>query len=381
MVKKRFCCVIIVLAVVYSLTSAAFAADSREITTVLRKARTAGGKLNSGDKDVIDKFVSESLSEFVDALDHNEMADIRGEIASKSIIKKPSEYSMAFSTALEKGLKPAMAKISNLSDESRKTHLSLNLMMLIAKVESMELAPVSMSMFSDKNAAVRYWAVKSVANSEIASQLKSEVTGDLKLAANIVSAFDNMVNEKTLPEILDLITGFADKLDTPQADALLVRIADVRIKAYESWTVKFEFMDAGLLNALALSIKSGKTEKKSEIAARFGQLYSYAIQRYIFGFETLDSSQKSQLKFVLGDVEQSSVAKLLGRSQSQIKQLLNNSSQRSLDSIGKEHDSLLGSASRAGRLGDQLKYDYGILGSNPVTAPKRLAAPKLEEEE
>jgi hypothetical protein len=206
------------------------------------------------------------------------------------------------------------------------------------------------------------------------------VTGDEKLAKQIISRFDKMVNDRTLPEILNLIVGFADVLDTPQADALLIRIADVRIKSYAAWKVKFELMDAGLLNSLARSIKANKTSSDreiAEIARRFAQLYSYAIQRYVSGFETLEASQKAQLKFVLADVEQSSVSKLLGRSQNVIKQYVNNSSQRSLDSLGKEHDSLLGKASGAGRLGHELKFDYGTDGGKPMTAPKRLAPPEI----
>jgi len=380
MAKKRFCFVIIVLAVVFCLNSAVFAADTREIDVVFKKARSAGGALNSGDKKVIAEFVSRSLEEMVIALDYKDMADIRGEIVSRSVIKKPSQYSMAFAASMEKAVKPALAEVARLSDKSRMMQLKLNLLILLAQVENMELAPVGMSMFDDKNAAVRYWAVNSVANTEIATQLKSKVTGDEKLAKQIISRFDKMVNDRTLPEILNLIVGFADVLDTPQADALLVRIADVRIKSYAAWKVKFELMDANLLNSLARCIKANKTgnEKEiAEIARRFAQLYSYAIQRYVSGFETLEASQKAQLKFVLADVEQSSVSKLLGRSQNVIKQYVNNSSQRSLDSLGKEHDSLLGKASRAGRLAYELKYDYGTDGGKPITAPKRLVPPDI----
>ncbi|MCF7955279.1 MAG: hypothetical protein K9M75_05720, partial [Phycisphaerae bacterium] len=183
-----------------------------------------------------------------------------------------------------------------------------------------------------------------------------------------------------LPEILNLIVGFADALDTPQADALLVRIADIRIESYAAWKVKFELMDAELLNSLARSIKENKTSSEkdtAEIARRFAQLYSYAIQRYISGFETLQDSQKTQLEFVLADVELSSVSKLLGRPQNVIKQCVSNSSQRSLETLGNEHDSLLGKASGPGRLAYELKYDYGRDGSKPITAPKRLSPPDI----
>ena len=102
MAKKRFCVVVVVLAVVFCLNSAVFSADTREIDVVFRKAKSAGGKLNGGDKAVINKFVSNSLEELVNALDFKEMSEIRGEIVSRSIKKKPSNYSMAFSSAMKK---------------------------------------------------------------------------------------------------------------------------------------------------------------------------------------------------------------------------------------------------------------------------------------
>lgn len=382
MSKKRFCVVYVALAVVFCLNSAVFSADSREIDVVFQKAKSAGGKLIGSDKEVIDKFVSNSLDELINALDFEEMAEIRGEIVSRSSKKKPTLYSMAYSSAIEKSIKPALADVARVSDETRKVQLKLNLLILLAQVESMELAPVGMSMFDEENAAVRYWAVNSVANSKIAKQLKSKVTGDAKLAKQIVSRFDKMIDDKTLPEILNLIVDFADALDTPQADDLLVRIADIRIESYEAWNVKFELMDAGLLNSLARSIKTNKSGDEKEIAKlarRFGQLYSYVIQRYILGFKTLEASQKTQLAFVLTDVEQTSLSKLLDRKQNTIKQLVNNSSQRSLYTLGNEHDSLLGKASRGGRLAYELKYDYGKDGGNPITSPMRLSPPAIEE--
>ncbi|MBW8015281.1 MAG: hypothetical protein FVQ82_03775 [Planctomycetes bacterium] len=382
MAKKRFYFVFIVLAVVFCTNSVVLAADSREIDVVFRKAKSAGGKIIASDKKVIDKFISISLNELVNAVDFKEMAEIRGEIVSRSIKKKPTQYSLAFSSALKKGLQPALANVAGVSDQSRKIQLKLNLLILLTQVESMELAPVGMSMVDDENAAVRYWAVSSVANSAISSQLKSKVIGDPKLVKQILSKFEKMINDKTLPEILNLIVGFADALDTPQADALLVRIADVRIELYAAWKVKFELMDAGLLNSLARSIKSGKTGSKkeiAEIARRFGQLYSYVMQRYILGIQTLDASQKAQLAFVLADVEQTSISKLLGQNQNQIKRLVSNSNPRSLVSLGNEHDSLLGNASRAGRLGSELNYHYGKPGSKQIIAPKRLSAPVISD--
>ncbi len=381
MLKKSFCVVFIGLAVVVFFNSTVFAADSTDLKVVFRKAKSAGGALNRGDKEVIEKYVSNSMDELANSLEFTEMLDIRNEIVSFSIKKKPSEYSMAFANAIEKAFGPALVKVENTSDQILKNQLAINLLILLADIEIMDLAPIGISMFGDENAAIKYWAVSSVANSEVATQLKAAVTGNPKLAAKIVSAFDKMVDNNTLPDILNLIVGFADVLDSSEADAILVRIADIRIDSYIKWTVKYELMDAGLLNSLARTIRSKKLSagtSKTKVARRFAQLYSCVIQRYILGFNTLADTRKAQLSIVLGDVEKTSVGKLTGQSQIEIKQLLSSNNQRTLDLLDKEHDSLLGSASGPGRLAQKLNFDYGKFAGKKINAPKRISAPKQE---
>jgi hypothetical protein len=383
MLKKSLFAVFIVIAVVIFVNSAVFAADSSDIKVVFRKANSAGGALNRGDQEAISKFVSNSLDELVTALDYSEMLGIRKDIAAYSIKKKPSRYSLAYATAIEKAFPPVMDKVKNISDPVRKTQLAISLMILLADVETMELAPLGMSMFDDKNAAVRYWAVSSVASVEVAEQLKSSATGDPKLAAKILSVFDKMINEKTLPEMLNLIAGFADALDSTEADEILIRIADIRIKSYAKWNVKYELMDAELINSLCRTIRARKSASdtlKTEAARRFAQLYSCAIQRYILGFNTLDDIQKAHLTFVLSDVERFAIGKLLARPQTEIKQLVSSNNPRGLEALEMEHDSLLGTVSKPGRLAQELNFDYGKMAGKIMNAPRRISAPKPEVE-
>lgn len=381
MLKKSFCAMFIVLAVVVFFDSAVFAADSSDIRVVFRKSKQAGGALNRGDKEVIGKFVSSSLDELLVAIDYSEMLAIRTEIASYSRTKKPSNYSMAFASAIKKTFSQVLDKVKEVSDPIRKTQLTITLMTLLSDVEIMDLAPLAMSMFDDKNAAVRYWAVRSIANAEIATQLKSPVTGDRKLAAKIVSAFDKMIDEKTLPEMLNLVAGFADVLDSSEADAILIRIADIRINSYLEWNVEYELMDAALLNSLCRTIRDKKTASKAskaDVARCFAQLYACAMQRYIQGFHTLDDVHKSYLVFVLADVERSSIGKLLGRTQTDIKQLVSSNNPRGLESLDNEYDSLLGTVSNPGSLALELKFDYGKMAGKQMNAPIPLSTPKSQ---
>jgi len=89
---------------------------------------------------------------------------------------------------------------------------------------------------------------------------------------------------------------------------MLIKIAEIRITAYENWTVKYELMDAALLQALSSRLLPDNfqrlsAEQKALFARTFGQLYSYVFERYILGVDILTKISKRQLASVLIDVE------------------------------------------------------------------------------
>lgn len=147
-----------------------------------------------------------------------------------------------------------------------------------------------------------------------------------------------------------------------EAEELLLLIADTRIQQYADWSVEYELVDAGILKVLYERMSSaGKS--KPEIGRRFGQLYSYAIQRYVKGHDKLSNTQKQHLISVLVETEDKCVGKLLGRPQAAIKNAV---AQNDYGALLREHDRLLGSQTRAG----ELVPDYG---TNPTE--KRRTAP------
>ena len=361
--------------------SPAFSADSSAIDKVLDSAGSNGGSISPSDAGVIENYVSESLSEMLAVEDFGTIVEIREELSSRSINRKPSKYSLAYASAMKKHL-PSVFDAVNYMAADRQMQMTVNLMILLGRVDSMELAEFGISMLDHHNPAVRYWAVKSIASPSIAEQLKSDPTGDAGLAAKIVSSLDGILNEDTPAEIMNIMVAFADKLDSEQGDALLLKIADIRMESYRDWSVKYELMDAGLLNAIARSIDTGDVENNanSKKMQRYAQLYSYVIQRYILGFETLGDIQLQHLGSVLISVEQNSLGKLLARSQTEIKRLVSSSRNRhSLNALSKEHDSLLGSPKRQGRLSYEVRYDYGKEGGKVLIAPKKLKAPASPE--
>ena len=197
-----------------------------------------------------------------------------------------------------------------------------------------------------------------------------------QLAEKIIVALDELLEKETRADILDLICGFAHAVKADDAKSLLIKIAESRITAYEKWTVRHELKDATLLQALGNRLLPDNSQKLSDeqkalFARTFGQLYSYVFERYILGADILDDVSKHQLASVLIEVEKT--VKLIARSQTTIREAVQ---KRNLTSLESQRKSLLGSETRAGRLGQNLNFEYiKAPGQGAVTAPKPLPKP------
>ena len=262
----------------------------------------------------------------------------------------------------------------------RKTQIQLNLVILAAETKSLDLVDYGLSMFGNKNMLIRYWAVKCVTSDEIAAQLNSTVSGDEETARKIVNRLKSHLPNETHAEVMNLIATFAGQLNTPEAIDLLNSVADLRLNAYRNWSVHYELMDANLLAQLHKKIDAvGISKDRPLLAGRFAQLYSYVIQRYILGKDDLSQDSKERLASVMAQIENDSISKILGRKQEVIKRAIE---KNDIAQLHREHDSLLGTEIRAGRLSSELKFDYGKdAAGRPINSPKKLPAPPVTEEE
>ena len=160
----------------------------------------------------------------------------------------------------------------------------------------------------------------------------------------------------------------------------MLAVSQARIKAYESWTVKYELADAEILKSLGRAILRADTAQgKADLSRGFAQLYSFVMQRYIAGNDILDKADIAQLASVIVDVEQNAVGKLLGTKQSDIQSAIE---KKKLSVVRTGHDFLLGSAIRAGTLPEMLKFNYGTDAAGAaITFPKRLPDPPKKTEQ
>jgi hypothetical protein len=374
---------ILAITIVLSLTASAKAVMTKQIDLVVQKTLLNNELLESTDFEVIDAFWGEALYELLFAEDFSEIVSIRNQIFVRRGGTEPSQYSVVFITSAQKHLKTAFDKIESWETSRRKAWIERNLIILTAQLESPKLLELGLRMIGHRDGTVRYWAVKTVTNPGVIGQLNSETSPDAELSTRIIRQLETTAMNETHPEILSLIAAFAGQVNGPPAKELLIRIVDLRTRAYEEWTVKYELMDAKLLRSIGNEILSPASEQsRPALCCKFAQLYSYVMQRYILGEGILSEITKQQLASVLVEVEQSVLDRLLGRPQSTIKKAVEKiltsrtAEQKDYSALQQEHDSLLGSTARKGDLAAALNFDYG---KNPdgtaITSPKKLGPP------
>lgn len=339
------------------------AINTRRIGIVLNK-----DVLGPEDLEIIDDFVAEAVRELVRTRDFSEVGKVRRVILDHASSDKPSkaQYERQFFESAHKYISEALKK----AKDDNKFMVAINLLILVDRLENLQLADLAIGMLKDENTVIRYLAVDSVTNPSITKQLNSAKSSNSKLAQQIAKQLKGLV-ESSSPETMALMVKFAADVKIPQADDLLLHIADVRIKSYADWTVEYEPLDATILKSLLEKISSAGP-KSPAIARCFGQLYSYAVQRYIKGQNYLSAAQKQYLASVLVETEHKCIRNVLGPT-IKIKKAVE---QDNYEVLWLEHNRVLGDESRAGLLPRKWKFHYGVDRNGKIrTAPLTLPEP------
>jgi len=342
------------------------------VNTKLVDEVLAKGVLDPKDLKIIDDFLADATQDLVRTTDFTSIAKTRTIILTRQSTQ--AQYAQQFSESAYKHISVGLQQAGALP-ENRRFKVITNLLILIEGLKDPRLADLAIKLFDDKNQAVRYWAVRAVTNPGFIERLNKAGAPYSQLTGQITSRLVGLV-ETSSPETLALMADFAAKVDTPQAEDLLLKMADVRTKRYADWTVTYELVDGAILKSLCDKMVSANPIKP-EAAQRFSQLYSYVIQRYISGSGNaagLSDTAKQQLASVMVDTEEKCIAKLAARPQSSIRRAVESNDYTVLK---QEHDRLLGDATTKGELVIRLKFDYG---QNPDgstrSSPLALPPPK-----
>jgi hypothetical protein len=363
--RKR---VFTVFTVVFVLScKAAFGAgviETRDIARVREK-----GVLDSKDFRVIDDFVSKSVGALVKARDFTSISRFRAILLANDKSNKESaaeQYSERFLSAVHKSISKAFDQTEEITLPERRARVIINLLILIDRLADLRLADLAISKVNNENRAIRYWAVRSLTQSSIVEQLNSG-EGNTKLAGQIIEVLRRAV-ETGEPEILFLVVSFAGELNIPEGEEILLEIADMRIKRYADWTVTEPFVDVVVLKSLFNKTSSADITGAA-VARRFGQLYSYVMERYIAelkdeSFSTSATDELTQqLASVLVEAEDKWLIKLLGARQTVIKRAVEKSDCKVLE---EEYRKLFGDENEAGELALKLNFDYGRNADNSI---------------
>jgi len=224
------------------MNSSSVAVNTKDIDIVRKK-----GVLESQDLKIIDIFVSEAVQELVKTRDFTSIAKVRTEILSRQSAQ--GQYAQQFSQSAYKYISAGLAQAQTLEPEDRKTKVIVNLLILIDGLRDLRLADLAIKMLRNENMIVRYWAVHCLTTPEIIKQLNSSEGSNSKPAEVITAEFKKLV-ESSSPEIIALMAQFSADVKIPQGEELLGQIADMRIKQYADWTVKYELIDVTILKLL-----------------------------------------------------------------------------------------------------------------------------------
>ncbi|MBN2314696.1 MAG: hypothetical protein JXM79_12265 [Sedimentisphaerales bacterium] len=339
----------------------------------------AKGVLNDQDYRIIDEFLAEAVQELVRTRDLATIAKRRTVIISRKGTQ--GQYAQRYSEAAYQYIQAGFQEAITLPEE-RKTNVIVNLLILIDGLEDPRLNDLAVMWLKDQNMVIQYWAVSCLTNPTILTQLTENVGSNPGPARAIAERLKEVV-EHSSAEILSRMTRFVTSVNIPQSEELLLLIADERIKRYADWTVKFELYDIGILKLLESKIPlpssdfgglpTTTTPRKPDVARRFAQLYSDAVQRYVKGSNAgvLNETQIGHLISVLIEVEEKCLSELLGQPQQGIKRAIE---RESLTAVLEEHDRLFGNETTPGQLPTKLGFDYGTTAdgakrTSPVPLP------------
>jgi len=345
-----------------------FLAPARAVDTLAMEAVRGKSVLDDADLKTIDDFVAKAVGEILATQDFSSISNARAIIVANSISTQPNQTQFAeqFSKSAQKHISAALQQAEGMTPADRSFRIVTNLLMLTDAIMDVRLTEVALKYVDSKNEVIRYWAVHCLTNPGITEKLNSPKTIDT--AREVTRRLDEIVATSS-PDTLGLIASFAGSIKISEGEALLLKVADRRIASYADWSVERELLDGDILRILGDKMASAGASKES-IGRRFGQLFSYVLQRYIKGGDVLYDVQKEQIASVLVETEKTSLNKITGKPpRFGIKKAIESGD---INALQQEHNSIFGDGTKAG----ELNIDYGKdAGGVSITHPLLLAAP------
>lgn len=342
-------------------------------TTPIEQVRTQSVQSNTppdaAGLQVIDDFWRKSIDAMMLAEDTADITMVCDELVKQKGDKDLSFYASAYAKAADKHLRSAMDTVSKWTENDKRLRVERNLLILLSRLSSLELADLAVTRLNDQDPMVRYWAVRALTQPSLVVQLKG-VAGDEKQTSNIIAGLEDAIKKNNDSRTWVFIGDFAVKLQTAASQNLLLSLADKRIDAYMQWNVTDEAADASILKAIGAIVPvMTSPAAKQELLSRLGQLYSCVLQRYMKG-GNLSNTSKDQLVTAIAEVEDAVILKILPGWTTKFKTTLANNKP-----IDKDYELLFGSGTRPGDLASRLNFNFGNDNDGKeILIPKPLPA-------
>jgi len=345
--------------------------STEEIAAVRARAETAS-ELSEQDKAGIDKFLLSALNGIFLAEKSEEMVKTRRQIVEQKGTKPLSLYTTAYLTVLRDRLGASVQVIGRIDEPARRQMVHRNLAILTAELQSVILVDFGVQWAQDPDPVVRYWAVKSIADTAIAQQLDSEVTANPEAAQKIFETLQTVIQNEPLQEVLALTAGFSAAWQDTRSAQLLERLTARRLEDYNQCREKTAWLDNRILRAMAEKYAAQKlAEEKTAAGRRFALLLSAVMQRWIqneaAGGKGLSEEARSHLITTLVETEDRLLPKLEAPAPG-IRRVLERGG-----GLQPVYEDLMGTTSRRGTLATRLGIDFGRDSEGrPLTIPPVL---------
>ena len=321
------------------------AVDTKAIDGVLGKS-----VLTSRDLRVIDEFVAQAVKNVLRTRDETKVAEDRAILLSR--VSPQGQYAQQFSESALKHI-TASLELAAALPEDRASIATMNLLILVHDLKDVTLVDLALDRLSDPRAPVAFWAASIATSETLVTAINRDASSDL--AQRVETRLSGLVREGCSPHVLSLMTKFASALQGLSGQDMLLAIADLRIVQYEKGSVENEQLDTTLLKSLCARINQN-TSGRERLAMRFGQLYSYVIQRYAKGADSLQQLQMRRTLGVIAEVEAKCIGTILGAPSTALMRALE---RQDVTLLLAAHDALLGSRERVGSLVTKLQFSYG----------------------
>lgn len=358
-----------IIAVCMGIVSWAGAAlDTAPISGVFQKTGNGKTAPTGADVEVVTQFITTATEQILWAEKPADAIDARVQLLA---FRGQDQYAQAYGNVLRGRLEAVIKEAAAFPDAAKKAAVLRNFSILIAQMDILDLAKLSVGLLGEPDTVIRYYAVKALTSENVNTQLSAAAAADASGRKLILDALIKMASKEDQPVILGLLARYAVRFKGAEGRELILAVTGNRMKAYTAWKVTQESSDLELLTALVEKLAASVApEDKAVLAGRFAQYFSYVIQRYAKGQDILSVPARQAMISTIVGTEESLLSgpALLNRKAADLRSAIQ---KNNMEALMKAHDALLGSASGAGELVGKIKYTY----EGNATAPKVLTPP------